>query len=249
VSPSDPDTPLAELEFFHSRHVAPTRRVALGDSDLPCDPAPGFGGVLLGGVVAANRSKISDDDIADLTRLSRELEQGRRIPQPRLRFRYQADRVGLLRAKARLVKNGNQLDFEFDDDRSSPIQRALAACYAAGQLDPSVRPVVFSCIRRGMRWAGPVGPSLIAGLSGAGGGQSLSALAMDDPIGWALGTLGFDARTPEPLDGLALPQRAAVQDQFRRLLRTAHPDHGGDVSDAAQRIADLREARRILLAG
>ena len=36
--------------------------------------------------------------------------------------------------------------------------------------------------------------------------------------------------------------------QFRDLLRVAHPDHGGASDDAAQRIADLTEARRILLA-
>src|SRR5690606_9268504 len=44
---------LAELEVFHSRAIAPTRRVALGGRDLPVTPAPGFGGILLGGVVAA----------------------------------------------------------------------------------------------------------------------------------------------------------------------------------------------------
>ena len=43
---------LAELEIFCSRPHAPTRRVALGEADLPCEPAPGFGGILLGGVVA-----------------------------------------------------------------------------------------------------------------------------------------------------------------------------------------------------
>ena len=40
---------LAELEVRHSRAVAPTRRVALGRHWLPTDPAPGYGGILLGG--------------------------------------------------------------------------------------------------------------------------------------------------------------------------------------------------------
>ena len=44
-----------------------------------------------------------------------------------------------------------------------------------------------------------------------------------------------------------MPHRIDVQRQFRDLLRDAHPDHGGDIDDAAQRIADLTEARRILL--
>jgi hypothetical protein len=38
-----------------------------------------------------------------------------------------------------------------------------------------------------------------------------------------------------------------VQRQFREMLRAAHPDHGGAHEDAAERIADLTEARRILL--
>ncbi|MDQ6797706.1 MAG: hypothetical protein M3011_06745, partial [Actinomycetota bacterium] len=43
---------LAELEIRHTRAVAPTRRIALGSQWLPTDPAPGYGGILLGGLVA-----------------------------------------------------------------------------------------------------------------------------------------------------------------------------------------------------
>jgi len=240
---------LAELEFFHSRAVAPTRRVALGDCDLPCDPAPGYGGILLGCVVAANVRALEDDEVSDLTRLSRELEEGRRIPQPRLRFRYQTDRIGLLRSSARLERSGTHLEAVFDDERSVPAQRVLAAFYAAGGLPPRPRATVFAAIRRALRWQGPLGPSLIASLAGAGGGQALSTLALDDPVGWALDLLGFDASPVDPRDGLAAPGRIEIQRRFRDLLRTAHPDHGGDASTAAQRIADLREARRILLVG
>jgi curved DNA-binding protein CbpA len=39
-----------------------------------------------------------------------------------------------------------------------------------------------------------------------------------------------------------------VQRRFRDLLREAHPDHGGASDDAANRISELTEARRILLA-
>jgi hypothetical protein len=45
------------------------------------------------------------------------------------------------------------------------------------------------------------------------------------------------------------PGRQEVQRRFRELLRDAHPDHGGDAMAAATRIAELSEARRILLAG
>ena len=53
---------LAELEAFLSRPVAPTRRVALGSLDLPGDPAPGFGGILLGGIagIAVSQRRLED---------------------------------------------------------------------------------------------------------------------------------------------------------------------------------------------
>jgi curved DNA-binding protein CbpA len=38
-----------------------------------------------------------------------------------------------------------------------------------------------------------------------------------------------------------------VQRRFRRLLRVAHPDQGGVSVGAAERIAELREARELLL--
>lgn len=237
---------LAELEFYHSRAVAPTRRVALGDSDLPSDPPPGFGGILLGGVVAANVRHIDDDLLPDLEKLTHELEDGRRIPQPRLRFRYQTDQVGLLCSRAQLVRRDRRLELAFDDDRAMPAQRILAAVYAAGRLDRRVRTTVFRSIRRGMRWEGPIGQALLASLAGH---HELSVLAMDDPVGWALETLGFEGGEPAPIDGLAVPERTEIQRRFRNLLRRAHPDHGGSTREAAERISELREARRILLSG
>jgi curved DNA-binding protein CbpA len=41
--------------------------------------------------------------------------------------------------------------------------------------------------------------------------------------------------------------RRDVQRRFRRMLRLAHPDHGGDADGAAERIAELTEARELLL--
>jgi hypothetical protein len=43
---------LAEMEIFHSRPIAPTRRLSLGHLVLPVDPAPGFGGLLLGAIMS-----------------------------------------------------------------------------------------------------------------------------------------------------------------------------------------------------
>jgi DnaJ-class molecular chaperone len=49
-------------------------------------------------------------------------------------------------------------------------------------------------------------------------------------------------------EGMEPPSKRVVQRRFRSLLREAHPDHGGITDEAANRIAELTEARRILLA-
>ncbi len=45
-----------------------------------------------------------------------------------------------------------------------------------------------------------------------------------------------------------MPAQAAVRRGFRDALRAAHPDLGAAEAEAANRIAELSEARRILLA-
>jgi curved DNA-binding protein CbpA len=42
-------------------------------------------------------------------------------------------------------------------------------------------------------------------------------------------------------------ERDDVQRRFRRLIRLAHPDHGGESVGAAERMAELSEARELLL--
>ena len=106
---------LAEIEVFHSRPIAPTRRVALGRLNLPVLPAPGFGGLLLGGIVAGYIEQLDPDLFDDLHRLTLQLQEGRRVPQPRLRHRFQQDRIGLTRSVHRLVGEGEDLAFELAD--------------------------------------------------------------------------------------------------------------------------------------
>ncbi|MDH3705855.1 MAG: hypothetical protein OES57_07285 [Acidimicrobiia bacterium] len=232
---------VAELEIYHSRPIAPTRRVALGDRRLPVDPPPGFGGVLLGGVVARFAADLHPDLVPDLFALSRELEAGYRIPQPRLRHRFQTDRVGLIHSRHRLLRRSGELHFSFEVDKAAPAQHVLAAVYAAGELPAGTRRTVFDVIRRGLRWTGPIGTGLIEHLSaGAGTAAALDPAAIEDPISWALEVLGFEI-------GESGPDRARIQRQFRSLLREAHPDLGAGDGDAARRIAALTEARRILL--
>lgn len=235
---------LAELEIFHSRPVAPTRRVALGRANLPTDPPPGVGGVLLGGIVAANVAAIDPDLLADLSLLTTQLEQGHRIAQPRLRYRFQTDHVGLQRSRHRLVDDGHggPMRFELDDSNADPSQHVLGAVYAAGQLPTRTRRSVMATLRRAISWQGPVGPDLIAALAGFGATTTFSAHTLSHPVEWALSVLGEPVRA----DGIGL-SRAAIQRRYRALLIAAHPDQGGVASDAAQRIAELSEARRILL--
>jgi hypothetical protein len=228
---------LAELEVFHSRPIAPTRRVALGRLNLPVTPAPGFGGILLAGVVAAHVEELDPDLFDDLHRLTLQIQEGHRIPQPRLRYRFQQDRVGLTRSMHRLLGEGEDLEFEFDD-KGAAAQHILAAVYAAGQLPLVSRGRVMDAIRKGMRWAGPLDRQFVSHLSGLDRGRDWSTAAFRDPVQWAMGVLEL----------VEAPSRSSIQRQFRELLRVAHPDHGGASDAAAQRIADLTEARRILLA-
>ena len=229
---------LAELEVFHSRPIAPTRRVALGVAVLPTTPAPGFGGLLLAGVASAFLTDTDPDHLNDLVRLTHQVEAGQRISQPRLRHRYQEDRVGLAKVRHRLIGTGEELRFEIDESGAGE-PNVLAAVYAAGRVDPDVRPAVMGAIRRALRWQGELGPRFVEFVSEQRGTVGWSTLGGTDPVVWALGVLGLAP---------AADDRDLIQSRFRSLLREAHPDHGGASADAAQRIRDLTEARRILLA-
>lgn len=229
---------LAEVETHLSRPIAPTRRVALGDLQLPCEPAPGFGGILLGGIVARFGPELDLDLQEDLLRLMRDVELGRRIPQPRLRHRLQDDRVGLQRSRHRLLGVGEGLRFELDEERGTPAQHVLCAVYAAATTAPSVRHTVIATLRKGLYWRGGSDAELVAHLSGHAAPLGVDALA--DPVAWALRTLALS-------DGVGTPSRREVQRAFRARLRAEHPDHGAEDHGAGDRIARLAAARRILL--
>lgn len=233
---------LAEIEVYHSRPIAPTRRVSIGSTLLPVDPAPGFGGLLLGAIAARFGMDLNPDEIPDIVALTHELEAGRRIPQPRLRHRYQEDRVGLTRSPHRLHRDdeSDAMRLQFTTDKGAPSQQVLGAVYAAGRMDGEARGEVLASIRRGLAWTGDIGPALLAHLAGRGN-TALSSSAMADPVGWAMNILGLSSLDERPSKG-------DVQRGYRDALLAAHPDHGGADDDAAQKIADIGEARRILLA-
>lgn len=229
---------LAELEIRHSRPIAPTRRVALGkDVFLPTEPAPGFGGVLLGCIVAAFSQELDEELADELDELLENLELGRRIVQPRLRHRFQVDVIGLDRSHHRLYGEGGSyhLDLEM---KGHPMPQILGAAYAAGLLGRNAKAPVFRLLRKATLWAGEPGPKLLAYfLQGEATSRSWTTAANDER--WALAVLGFDAAEP--------PGAEDVGQRYRDLVRLAHPDAGGDATVAGHRITELNEARRVLL--
>lgn len=230
---------LAELEIRHSRPVTPTRRVALGRLWLPTQPAPGFGGVLLAGIVAAGVSALEgeEDILDDLDALISDLTAGSRVVQPRVRHRFQTDVVGLDRSVHKLEGEGELVELALDD-HGAPLPQVLGAVYAAAQLSSQSRAEVFRLIRRATRWTGGIDRKLIEYLTGDEA-ASFRRRGVPRDERWALQLLGFGADTE--------PGRSEIQRRFRRLVREAHPDHGGASDIAGQRIVELTEAKRILL--
>jgi len=224
---------LAALEVRHSRPIAPTRRVALGELYLPTDPSPGFGGLLLAGLVGSFAPELDDESRDGLDVLLDDVERGRRIAQPRLRHRFQKDTVGLDRSRHKLMGEGEHLELVIDD-HASGLPQILAAVYVAGMLERAARPAVFRLLRRATRWQGAPDDRLVSFLTG----EAPRAVGTPDE-GWALTVLGFNPGKE--------PTRGEINRRFRRLIRDAHPDHGGRAEIAGQRILDLTEAKRILL--
>jgi len=230
---------LAELEVRHSRPYAPTRRIALGRLWLPTDPAPGAGGILLAGIVAAGVSALDDDDetLDRVDDLLDDLVHGRRVVQPRALYRFQSDTHGLDRSAHRLLGEGDVLSLDVDG-HGAVLPQILGAIYAAGQLSYSVRSDVFRLLRRATRWTGGIDQRLIEFLTGDEAG-SFRRRGLPNDERWALEILGFEPGSE--------PSRGEIQKRFRTLVRDAHPDHGAQAAGAGERIQDLGEARRLLL--
>lgn len=226
---------LAELEVFHTRPAVPTRRVALGHLLLPVEPAPGFGGLLLGAVVANHIAGVDAELQVDVARLITEIERSDRIVQPRLRHRFQVDRHGLSHSRHRMIGVDDDIEFDFGTN-GSDLAQVLGAVYALERLELTSRRLIAPVLTKATRWRGPIGPALIAHLAGA---QSTTLSALADPRAWAMELLGFSAETPRP-------SKREITRQYRVRMRDVHPDHGGAAIDASKAILDLNEARRIL---
>ncbi len=225
---------LAELEIMHTRAAVPTRRVALGHMILPVDPPPGFGGLLLGGIMARYFPGIDVELRDDVRALIGQIERGERVSQPRLRHRYQVDRHALALSRHQLRRSdvdNAQVVFEFAAT-GSDLAQVLGAVYALERLDEVARASFGPLLIRATRWTGALGPELVAHLAAG------SAVAVD-PVRWAQELLGFP-------DGSDRPSKREVSRKFRQRLHDIHPDRGGSGADAASAILQLNEARRIL---
>lgn len=228
---------LAELEIRHSRAIAPTRRVALGEIFLPTDRPPGHGGILLAGIVGAFASSLDDELRDELDRLLWDVEHRARVAQPRMRYRFQSDVAGLDRSRHRLVRVGETIALELDD-HGAALSQVLGAVYAAGKLSAQVKHAVFRLMRRATRWEGDADERLVAYLTNDEAAMRRWAGPGDER--WALEVLGFGVGTE--------PARGDILRQFRTRVREVHPDHGAEVNGAGERIHELTEAKRILLA-
>jgi hypothetical protein len=248
---------LAELIVRHTRRHMPTRRVALEDAYLPTS-GPAHGVSLLAAVIATNLPAVEDDERDLLIKLVEDARNGLSIPRIALRHRLQRDVHGLDRSRHRLVGENGKLVIELDV-HGAQVPQVLGAVLGAAALPSSGRGIAIDGLRRVVsgRWDGLargvevrfVAPDMWdymrPPLAAAGAWQPGGPPQEEQWIGvaadqrWAMEVLGLRA-------GMSI-RRDDVNRRFRRMLRDAHPDSGGAAGAAAARIAELTEARSILL--
>jgi hypothetical protein len=259
---------LAELNVRHTRRHMPTRRVALDEGYLPTS-GPAYGAVLLGAVVAEFVDGLDEDQRDLLPKFIGDARTGvLSVPRIAIRYRLQTDTHGLDRSRHRIVGEGAfdgigtrpEVVLELDTHgRSAP--QVLGAVMAAAALPPSGARVAFRAIESALGRPGALPEGLTVrrldlGVPGArptaaapGGGRNADADAPESVDEWR----GVPAERRWAMEVLGLKsgmliERDEVQRRFRRLIRAAHPDHGGAPIGAAERIAELTEARELLLA-
>jgi hypothetical protein len=251
---------LAELNIRHTRRHMPTRRVALDASYLPMNGSA-YGAALLSAVVAENIEGLDDEQRELLPRFMKAALDGFHVPRIGLRYRLQTDVHGLDLSRHRLLEESGVLVVELDVHGAAQPQviGSIMAASAMGQTtrrkalraidaaiaQPGVIPEPF-LVRRLLHGvpaerpplaaSGPVGP-----INGVVLPDAAKWAGIPSERRWAMEVLGLGAEMKV--------ERTDIQKRFRRLLRTAHPDHGGESVGAAERIAELTEARELLLAG
>ncbi|MFM7225458.1 MAG: hypothetical protein ACKO1Y_08550 [Actinomycetota bacterium] len=247
---------LAALDIRHTRRHMPIRRVALEQAYLPTS-GPGHGIALLGAVVREHLPAVEDDGRELLVRLLRDARSGLSIPRIALRHRLQHDVHGLDRSSHRMLGEDGAAVVELDL-HGSPVPQVLGAVLGAASLPGSARAAALDVIGLVVagRWRGLARGVTVRRLAGSewdapplatpgqwrpgGPPEEVAWSGFDPDLRWAMETLGLRA-------GMRIA-RGDVNRRFRRLLREAHPDGGGNATAAAARIAELTEARTLLLA-
>jgi hypothetical protein len=251
---------LAELNIRHTRRHMPTRRVAVDHGYLPTSGAA-FGGVLIGAVVAECAPGLDEEQIDALARLVDVARRGTlTVPRIALRYRLQNDTHGLDLSRHRItdaaVELGSVRPVLELDLHGPPAPQVIGALMAGSQLPPSGRSVAFRFIDAALARPGVLPEGLdvrrryqgVPGMRPPGPGTTTTIggdRPSDDWAGipserrWAMEVLGLQAEHAI--------ERDDVQKRFRRLVRLAHPDHGGESTGAAERMAELSEAREVLL--
>lgn len=233
---------LAELVLRHTRQSSPTRRVAVERFAHPEDSAMRAPGLLLGGVVVAHLPLLDASLYERYGTLLDELGRGMGMPARALRYRVQTDIIGLDRSQHRLSLSGEQAILEIDRHGPSTPQ-VVGALTAVSSLRGQRRRSAISLMRkaRSVEWTTPA--EVLDALM-AGADPELLSVRRQEGITReeerALEVLGF---------GLwERPTRTQVLAAFRRTARGIHPDHGAESEGAGARMAELAQARRLLLA-
>jgi hypothetical protein len=246
---------LAELTIRHTRRHMPTRRVALGSAYLPMS-GPAHGAAFLSAVTAANLPDLSEDQVELLPRLLDDAKHGLSIPRIALWYRLQTDVHGLDRSRHRVIGEDARLVLELDTHGAATPQ-VLGAVLAVASLPPTPRAAGLQAIRtvvegrwpgladdvevRRLDWTTLQHRPPLAGVHWRPGRPLVEEEWDGVPAErrWAMEVLGLHADMPV--------ERDDVNRRYRRLLRDAHPDHGAKAKGAAERIAELGEARTLLL--
>ena len=245
---------LAELTVRHTRKHMPTRRVALDHAYLPMTGAA-HGGLLLSAVVAEYLGALDDEQIELFPKLLDDARRGLSVPRIALRYRLQTDVHGLDRSRHRVLGEDGYVVVELDV-HGAPVPQVLGAMLAVSTMGALSRESALTAIRavmanrfripdgvrvRRLEYGTPQEAPPLAGTHWAKGRppQELEWAGVPSERRWAMEVLGL--RGSMDLD------RDDISRRFRRLLRDAHPDHGGARAEAAERIAELTEARDVLM--
>ena len=258
---------LAELNIRHTRLHMPTRRVAIDPSYLPT-VVGSAGPDLIGAVSTEFISRIAKEKYKEIEGLLTAIStESLEIPSIHLQHRLQSDTHGLDRSRHRLLDDGVGIIVEIDV-HARPETQVLGMLIAIAQIPAINRDPFMACFRTAMKRRGAQARGmrvrlLERGVAGDRPGMARPAEAVagsgGDPGAWDTqermiqeGWIGVDVESRWAMEVLGLGpgakiDRREIQRRYRRLLRSAHPDHGGDLEGAAERIARLGEARAVLL--